>query len=187
VLASWSRRRLCAKCSSRQASSRHRSEHARRGELSFERRRRACSPATYLWSDGRVKGAVRGLRCVWVDGPLSCGGVEVLCCLPRGAQTYLGARSVVSGDVMVDGVAPRVGGRSFFQGCPRESGGSSRKAGAGRGSSAWWARARRGWIRLVRPRRVRPRRARAGCGGSSGRACARRRALLVGARGGLGR
>jgi transposase len=62
----------------------------------------------------RQEGAVLGLRPVLVDAVLAFRGVEVLSWLPRGAQTYLGARSVGSGDVMVDGVAPRVGGRSFF-------------------------------------------------------------------------
>jgi putative transposase len=46
------------------------------------------------------QGVVLGLRRVLVDGTLACRRVEVLSCLPRGAQTYLGARSVVSGDVM---------------------------------------------------------------------------------------
>ena len=46
VSAFWFRRPPCERCCSRQASSRRHSERIHRGEPSYERRRRACWPAT---------------------------------------------------------------------------------------------------------------------------------------------
>jgi hypothetical protein len=98
---------------------------------------------------------------------------------PRSAQRNSAALSRCadsrSGDVMLDGVTPRTnGGCSFFQGRPQ--GGGRSGAGAGRGSSTWWAgRARRAWSGHRRfgwavggppPAPGRP--ARAACGSSGG-------------------
>jgi len=63
----------------------------------------------YLWRADRVK--------VWLWSQLifgSIGWLQGVCPYRESAQTYLGARSVRSGDVMVDGVAPGLCGRSFF-------------------------------------------------------------------------
>jgi hypothetical protein len=87
------------------AAGRHRSKrrdgHRKRGGSSCDPRPAESSPATYLWRTDRVK--------VWLSSQLMFGSVGWLegGCRPyrESAQTYLGARSVRSGDVMVDGVA----------------------------------------------------------------------------------